>query len=232
MTTAGPPAHREPTADRSSEPLRPFSGLFSPGIHVSSGHCCCFYKWWSSPTPLGPYESVWVIAPDGERRLYVDPPDAGPYVETYHGFDRTVEAEVEWERADEAGLRVRLDAADGTTLDLRADLGDSVGTRLLSWVTSLTPTPVLRTSVGKVVSNVCFGALIDANGLKVAGVTDTQEPYRVEADALRTVTDVSATLDGEDLGEPCPPERPIEFGDAKVPNEPFVAFGDLHLRPP
>lgn len=74
--------------------------------------------------------------------------------------------------------------------------------------------------------------MIESNGLKIAGTTETQEPYRVEADSLRMVTSATATLNDEDLGEVGPPNRPIEFGDHKVPNEPFVTFGDIYLRPP
>lgn len=129
-------------------------------------------------------------------------------------------------------MQLHLEGDNGTTLDLRANLGASPGTRLLTLVTSLTPKPLLRTSLGETISNLSFGLLMDANGLKVAGKTETHEPCRVEADSLRTVISASATLNGEDLGDICPPNRMIGFGDAKVPNEPFVTFGDLYLRPP
>lgn len=212
--------------------LQPFHGFFTPGICFTSGYCLCLYKWSSSPTVLDAYESIFVLTPNGGRRLYADPAEAGPYVETYHEFDRTCEATTTWTQATEEGMELHLEGNDGTRLHLRADLGTSAGTRLLTAITSLTPTPMLRTSLGEAISNLSFGLLIAANGLKVVGRTDTHEPYRVEADSLRTVTGASATLNGEDLGDVCSPDRPLGFGDARVPNVPLFAFGDLYLRPP
>ena len=108
----------------------------------------------------------------------------------------------------------------------------SEGTRLLNGITTLTPKQILRTSVGEKISNLTFSLLMDTNGLKVAGVTDTGEPYRVESDSIRMVTDGSARVNSEDCGAVCPPVRPVEFGDAIAPNDPFVSFGELWLRPP
>ena len=212
--------------------LQPFHGFLTPGICFASGHCVWLLHFSSTPTAIAAYDEVWIITPDGERLLYVDPIEAGPYVETYHEFDRVIGATTTWNEAGTDGVEVHLEAEDGTTLDLRADLGASTGTRLLTTITSLTPQPILRTSVGEAISNLTFGLLMDSNGLKVAGKTDTREPYRVEADSLHVVTNASANLNEEDLGAVQPPTRSIEFGDVIVPDEPFFAFGDLYLRPP
>lgn len=121
---------------------------------------------------------------------------------------------------------------DDTTLQLRADLGSSTGTRVLNAISALTPRAVLRTSIGQRLSNLSLKTVMDSNGLKIVGITESQEPYRFEADPLWAVRDASATVNGEDLGECWPPDRPIDFGDAKTPDEPFVAASDVHLRPP
>ena len=214
------------------EALRPFRGFLTPGICFASGHCIWLLQFSSTPTAIEAYDEIWVITPDRERILYVDPTEAGPYVETYHEFDRVIGATITWSEAGTDGVEMHLEAEDGTTLDLRADLGASTGTRLLTAITSLTPQPVLRTSIGGAISNLTFDLLMDSNGLKVVGKTDTREPYRVEADSLRVITSAAATLNDEDLGAVQPPTRSIEFGDAIVPNEPFFVFGDLYLRPP
>lgn len=217
---------------REDAPLQPFHGLSSPGLCFASGYCVWLFRWTSTPTFLDAYESVWVVTPDGERRLYVDPVDAGPLIETYHEFDRTVGATIAWDRADEDAVAVQVEGEDGTSLELRAELVASPRTRLVTTITALTPDPVLRTAIGEATSNLVFGRVLDTNGLQIVGTTETGEPYRVEANTLRLVEDASATLDGEELGELCPPDRQIEFGDAAAPNEPFVSFGDLYLRPP
>lgn len=221
---------KPPAANGAS--IQPFTGVLFPGICFESGHCFCLYKWWETPTSIAEYESLWIITPDGKRRLYGDCPEAVTFVQKYHGFDQTHEAEINWTSLDKNRLECSLEGEDGTSLDLRLDLGSSIGTRLLGVITTVTPTILLRTSVGQIISNLTFALLLDTNGLKVAGNTDTSEPYRVESDSLRIVTSGTARLNDEECGNVVPPERPIEFGDAIVPNDPLVSFGELWLRSP
>lgn len=212
--------------------LQRFHGWFSPGICFDSGHCIWVFKWEHTPTSLGAYSDVWVITPDGDRLLYADPPEAGPFVEKYHDFHRTYGASITWDRVDDDAVEFHLDGDDDTTLEFRAELGASPATRVLTAISRLTPRAVLRTSIGQTLSNLSLASLMDVNGLKVAGTTETREPYRFEADRLRAIETAAATLNGEDLGAVGPPDRPIEFGDAKTPAEPFFTVADLFLRPP
>lgn len=212
--------------------LHPFHGIQSPGIFFSSGHCLVLNKYSSAPTSIEAFDEIWIVTPDGERLLYTDPPKAGSYTERYHDFDRIVGAAITWEQANEDRVALHLDGEDGTVLELRADLGVSPRVRVLNTFTSLTPQPIVRTSIGQTISTLALGQLIESNGLKIAGVTETQEPYRVEADSIRLVTSATATLNNDDLGEVGPPNRPIEFGDHKVPNNPLITFGAIYLRSP
>lgn len=212
--------------------LHPFRGLQSPGICFSSGHCLVFNKYSSTPTSIEAFDEIWIVSPDGERLLYTDPSKAGSYTERYHDFDRVVGAAISWEQANEDRVALHLDGEDGTVLELSADLGVSPRIRVLNTITSLTPQPIVRTSIGQTISTLALGQLIESNGLNIAGVTETQEPYRVQADSIRLVTCATATLDTEDLGEVAPPNRPIEFGEHKVPNDPLITFGAIYLRPP
>lgn len=212
--------------------LQPLRGIQSPGICFSSGHCLITHKYSSTPTAIDAFDEIWIVTPDGERHLYTDPPKAGSYTERYHDFDRIVGSAITWEQANDERVALHLDGDDGTVLDMRADLGTSPNIRLLNTITSLTPQSILRTSIGQTVSTLTLGSLIDSNGLKIAGVTETQEPYRVEAKSIRRVTSATATLNDEDLGQTGPPDRLIEFGDHKVPNDPLVTFGAIYLPPP
>jgi hypothetical protein len=232
MATGQQSADAPREATREDESLQPFHGVLTPGICFASGHCVMVLSFSSTPTRIDAYDEVWVFTPDRERRLYTDPPEAGPYVETYHDFDRTLGATITWAQANEDRIAFALEGEDGTTLDLDVDLGSTTATRLLNTVTDLTPQSLLRTSIGQTVSTLGFNELFDANGMKIAGETETQEPYRIEADSLRAVTDATATLNSEDIGAVQPPDRPISFGDAKVPDDPIFSFGDLYLRPP
>ena len=214
------------------ESLQPFHGFLTPGICFASGHCIWFFQFSSTPLAITSYAHVWMVTPDGERLLFVDPLEAGPYVETYHEFDQVIGATIAWIDAGRERVEIQVDGDDETELEVRAELGASTGTRLLTTITSLTPQRILRTSIGEAISNLTFGLLMDSNGLKVAGATETGQPYRVEADSLRMVKAGSATLNGEELGGICPPPRSIKFGDAIAPNDPFFAFGKLFLQPP
>lgn len=212
--------------------LQPFHGLLTPGICFTNGHCVMIYNFSSTPTRIGAYDEIWLFTPEGERWLYTDPPEARPYVETYHDFDQTRGATITWNQADEDRVAFALTGEDGTTLELDVDLGSTTATRLLNMITALTPQFLLRTAIGRAVSTLSFNQLLDANGMQIAGETETQEPYRVEPTVLRAVTGATATLNGNDLGAVQPPDRLISFGDAKVMDEPIFSFGDLYLRPP
>lgn len=232
MTAKQQSLRQENAPSENGKSIQPFTGVLFPGICFESGHCFCLYKWWETPTSIDEYESLWIITPDGERLLYGDRPEAVTFVQKYHKFDQTHEAEINWTTLGKDRLECTLEGEDGTTLDLSLDLGSSIGTRLLGIITTVTPTLLLRTSFGETISNLTFGLLLDTNGLKVAGDTDTSEPYRVESDSLRIVTSGTARLNDEDCGTLRPPDRPIKFGDAIVPNDPLVTFGELWLRPP
>lgn len=221
-----------PEAVKAEASLHPFRGIQSPGICFASGHCLVLNKYSSTPTSIKAFDEVWMVTPDGERRLYSDPPEAGSYTKPYHDFDRIVGAAITWEQANEDRVGLHLEGEDGTSLDLRTNLGVSPRIRVLNTITSLTPQPVLRSSIGQTVSTLALSQLIESNGMKIAGMTETDEPYRVEADSIRAVTSAAAALNDENLGEIRPPNRPIEFGDHKIPNEPLVTFGAIYLRPP
>lgn len=212
--------------------LQPFHGLLTPGICFASGHCVMIYSFSSTPTRTGAYDEIWLFTPEGERRLYTDPPEARQYVEIYHDFDHTLGATISWDQADEDRVAFALTGEDGKTLELDVNLGSTTATRLLNMIADLTPRFLLRTSIGQAVSTLSFNQLLDANGMRIAGKTETQEPYRVESDVLRAVTSATAILNGEDLGAVHPPDRLISFGDARVTDEPIFSFGDLYLRPP
>lgn len=123
-----------------------------------------------------------------------------------------------------------LDANDGTHLELQATAGQTFGTRVLNTVIALTPAAVLQSRLGTTISTVSLNLLLDVNGLQVAGRTETDRRFRLDADRLHQITDASATLDGNDLGSLAPPTRPIEFGDAKTTADALYIPGTLQLE--
>ena len=225
-------AERATTAPRQADgegSLEPFTGAFVPGICFESGHCFWLLDFATTPTQFGSYTEFWIVTPDGERVLYTDPGEATEEVLAYHEFDRTVGADVRHERRP-GGFEVAMEATDGTAIELRGSTDQSLGTRVLNAVIGLTPDPILRSGLGTTISTASMNALLDVNGLNVAGRTETERRYRLDADRLALIADASATLDGQDLGAVRPPSRPIEFGDAKTTGDALYVPGTLNLE--
>jgi hypothetical protein len=210
--------------------LRPFRGFLSPGLYFSSGNCLLLVSFSSTPTDLGAYTEIWLITPDNQRILYVDPEAAGSVVGTFHDFHRMAGASVASEWSDSDTLRVRMQAMDETTLDLRVRIGPSLGTRILNPVLKITPRALMRTGPMVAISEMSVNLLLGLGGLKLAGQTETGKAYLNEADRLAVVKEASAKLNQEDLGELCCPPKPILFGDIKVPNRACFSFGALNLE--
>lgn len=210
--------------------LQPFSGHQIPGVCFGSGHCFWLFDFASTPTDVGPYTDVWMVTPDDERVLYTDPEEAAREVVKYHEFDRTAGASISWARPDPEAVVVTTEGDDGTVLELDVSLGRTRGTRLLNGMLAATPRLLLRSRVGTAISTLSVNLLVDANGTRVAGRTETGRRFRTDASRVRSVTNASATLNGTDLGRLVRPSRPIEFGDAKTTGEPLFVSCELYLE--
>lgn len=221
-------ADEQPSSQRTGT-LGAFTGNFIPGVCFESGHCVWLLEFTSTPTQFDSYTELWIIAPDGERVLYTDPEAAADEVLNYHDFDRTEGASVTCDTSH-SQITVTMEATDGTNFELTASTSRTLGTRLLNTVIALTPAVILQSRMGTRISTVSLNLLLDANGLKVAGRTETDRRYRLDAEQIQRITDASATLDGRDLGALNPPNRPIEFGDAKTTADALYAPGTLHLE--
>lgn len=227
---SGTASHASPDASTdAAADLRPFSGLSLPGVCFESGHCLWLLDFESTPTPHGGYTEVWVLDPDGTRRLYVSEGAAIDTVCEFHDFDATHAAEMTVERTDE-GLSLSMAAADGTRLDWSLAFEATPATRLLGVVSRLTPDAVARSSVGRAVSTVSLNTLLGLGGLPVGGHTETGRAYFAAADRLYRVGDATATLDGVDLGGVVAPRERIAFGDIVTTDRPVAFVGDLFLE--
>lgn len=220
------------SVDESPRPLVPFSGRVIPGVCFSSGYCLWVIDFVSTPTNIGSYREVWVITPDGERILYTDPEAAREIVLQSHDFDQVHGGEITQEQIGSNTTQVTLDGADGTTLELKYSIDQSLGTRVMNLLGTLTPSAVLRTDLGSRISTRSCNFWLDANGTKVAGETEAGADYRLEPDRMFRVLTASASLDGTDLGSQTSPDRRIEFGDIIVAEAPLYFEGEIYLPKP
>lgn len=212
--------------------LRAFHGFQVPGISFESGHCIWLLDFTETPTEAGAYFECWLVTPEGKTTLFIDEPDAIPTMAEYHTFDDIVEAAIACELPDQETIRVAVDASDGTTIDLELYHELTPRARLLTALLHATPERIARSRPGAAIATATLNLLLPANGLRVAGRTDTGKRYRNEPDRVTVGIDARATLDGEDLGALAAPGRSIAFGDIHVPDRPIVTFGDLCLEYP
>lgn len=229
------PAEPEASVDsdpplRSIDTLELFRGALISGVYFSRGYCVLSNYFTAVPSGIEPFVDVRVLTPDGERILYCDPEEAIETVTWYHDFDRTVGGDITRNVTAQDRARVTLDADDGTTLELDVSFGQTAGTRLLNAMSALTPKSVSRTRVGAKIGTTVLNTLLDADGMKVAGRTETGARYRSEARRISMITDASATLNGEELGRLSRPPQPIKFGDIR--GLPLYIQGDVYLPIP
>jgi hypothetical protein len=222
----------ERTVDEVESSLRPFAGLVCPGITFDSGHVVWLFRFDETPTPAGAYADVWLESPDGTVTLYVDPADAGQYPAAYHEFDDVAGADIEWLTADHDRVALTMVAADGTTLDVDAELAFPLRARAVETLVRVTPGVVRRSALGSALGSRALSTLLGGNGLRLRGRTETGARYWGDADHLRTVRSASATLDGTDLGPQVSGTSTHDFGDVTTARDPYVVFGALHLEYP
>jgi len=208
--------------------LQPFRGLFVPPLTFESGHAVMLVDFAKTPTATTAYSEVWVVGPDDERTLFLDHPEAVEDVRRYHVVDRLVPATMRWSWDGEGHLAVE-GRGDDRRFDLTLTVTPTVRTRLLTLANRLTPDRVARSRIGVGLSTLSLRALVDVNGLRVAGRTDTGAPYRTDAERITRITDATAHLDGVDLGALVDPRPPVAFGDIVAPDDPIVVHGTLWL---
>ena len=211
--------------------LRPFHGIQVPGICFESSHCIWILNFTETPTEIPNYTEIWLISPDGRTTLFVDPPEAGPTVDQYHEFDEMVGAKIDISLPDQETIQVAVVSED-VAVDLTLTHERTSRARALSAMLNATPKQIARSQLGAAIGTATLNLLLPANGLRVAGVTETGRRYRNEPRQITVGTDASVTLDTEDLGDLTAPRRPIAFGDLHVPDRPVVTFGDLWLEYP
>lgn len=219
------------TTEKRGTGLSPFHGIQIPGICFESGHCIWLLDFAETPTEVSSYVEVWLIDPDGGTTLLIDPEEATPAVERYHEFDDVRGARIDVSLPDQETIRVAVREA-GIDLEWSLTHRLTPRARALSRLLNVTPKRIARSRTGALVGTAALNLLLPANGLRVAGRTDTGRRYRTEPVRVTVGTDASATLDGEDLGGLTGPDRPVSFGDLHVTNRPIVTVGDLFLEYP
>ncbi len=210
--------------------LRPFSGLHSSLITFSSGHAFRISLWSATPTEFGPFSNLWMVTPDDRRVLFADPLESGPVVCNYHNFDGVVGAHIRFERPEPLRLHLVGLADNGTRVEMSMVLVRTRGLRLLTALSKGLPAKQASKDPMLWLSELATAALMPGGGMRVAGHTDTGQPFfGADTEDRLLISECMAALDGASLGNLSPLDRPVAFGDFKAGSRAYLSSGRLYL---
>ncbi len=185
-----------------------FDGTIA-GLGTRSGVRMVVGHWPRSP--FGPVADVMVERPDGHRLLVAPTPELARFVAGTYAFDEVVVAPVSvvaegsWTTVAAGPVRLRF------RVGRRGPLG-----RLLRCV----PAPVARQPAWCAV--VDLPARLVLSGVRTRGSAGGGRREWYGAQDLRPVVEVSAHLDGRDLGPLAPVSPPVRFGFGSTPRRPAL----------
>lgn len=216
------------TTSSGSLPLQRFGGRMTTPLAFEGGHVAIPIEIDAPPAGYDPYWEFWHITPNGERRLYADPPAAAEHVRKYHALDEAAGASVDWTRT-ESGFAVDLSEEDGVDLHLELELETPPTARLANAFLQVVPSSLLHRSF--VPRMAAFGArmVLDVDDFAVTGETETGVPFKTDAERLARVTDATLTIDGKPTGEWRRSIGLPDFGDIAVPERPLFVRGGMYL---
>lgn len=179
------------------------------GVGTTSGVRAVVGQW--DDSPLGAFADVMLERADGHRILLAPSEAVRDFVATTYRFDETRVEPVEVTRVDGSFT------ARTPSLELTARLGRRTGVgRLLRAVPArLAANPAMATVTDPV-------ARVVLRGVRTRGSAGLGRREYYGATDVRAVTDVTARLDGLDLGSLAPVDPPARFGFSSTPRRPAL----------
>ena len=211
--------------------LKPFHGYQTSIIPLPSGYYFYLASWDSNPTAYPQFSNIWLITPEDKRILFSDPPAISGIVSIYHDFHEIYAASIGIEWDTENHLHVECKSINSEfDLDVRMDLVETLGSRLLVAIGASPPTPFMTSQAMVAFSNFLVNTFLARSGSTVAGRTETDQPfYHGLTERLLRVVGGSSSLNGVDLGSFTSPTWPIEFGDAVPFFHPIIKLGTMYI---
>ena len=192
------------------------------GVGTTSGVRLVVGVWDTSP--LGAFADVMVERADGHRVLLAPSQEVADFVTGTYTFDETRLEPVEVvEAALATGTRARADGPAATfsvatpSLTLAATLGRRTA---LGWLLRAIPRRVAASPLLSTVTDPV--ARVVLRGVRTRGSAGQGRREFYGATDLRTVTAVTARLDGVDLGTLTPVDPPARFGFSSTPRRPAL----------
>lgn len=205
-----------------------FQGYGVMGAPFASGHVLAMRRFPTSSVGPG-YTSVWHRDPTGAWTFYADT-DPLHACTRYFGSDveRAVECPIELSWPGARTLRIRIDSA---AFEWRMELTSTPATRAMNAMARLLPNGLWRNERVLSLMSTIAGPLLGAGRLGVYGRVPNGQHFVANPMVLWTFGHMTASLGGEDLGQPGPLTQQARLGDFWIPQRGLLAVGRAFFEP-
>lgn len=197
------------------------------GLPFDSGHILA-HRRFPATSLHTPYTSIWHRNPEGDWTFYasVEPLKAcnrafGSAVKDFH----QAEIHTDWTADD----RLTLEIHGTLKIDMRLD--QTPVTRLMNAAGSILPEAVWQNERAMNAMGSIASRLLGAGKLRLAGHVPNGQDFIANPRLIWTIPEATATLRGEDLGEPAPVEPQAWLEDFAIPNRGLFVFGNGSFEP-
>ncbi|MGB3602696.1 hypothetical protein [Gordonia sp. (in: high G+C Gram-positive bacteria)] len=204
-----------------------FTGFGIMGLPFSSGHYLALRSMVASS--VGPaYRTVWHRDPEGEWTIYTttDPERSCPryFVGSDHAV-RVSAIDLRWQ--DDWTLNVALDTdtTKGTRLAWQVRLGSGLATRAMTTMGGATPQWAWNSTAVLQVMGPMASGVLGSGRIRLAGTAPNGQRFRAAPLRVWRVVESTATLSGEDFGDPAPLDTQARLGDFWLPQRGLFFVG-------
>lgn len=211
-------------AERAEVPLgaygERFGGYGVMGLPFRSGHVLALRRFPANSLG-GPYTSVWHRDPSGRWTFRQNAPAEQACPRYFDAaLDRTLRTELELVWPGPRTLEVT-----GEDLHWRMELASTGVTRMLNAIAARLPprawaSPTVLRAMGRIA-----GTAMRAGRVGLQGTSPNGQRYQAHPLRVWMVSDSSAVIDGQDLGEPGPIAEQSRLGDFWLPQRGVFAIG-------
>ena len=206
-----------------------FSGYGVMGLPFSSGHVLAMRRF--PVTSIGPgYTSVWLRRPSGSWTIYADAP-AEISCARYFGaaLDTTLQCPVMVTWTDDAAFTVTVDGDVGLVWKL--ELESTPVTRAMTAAVGALPGPLLESKPFLKAMGAAAGPALRSGHLGLTGNVPNKQGFRAKPRRMWFVSQSSATLGGQDLGDLQPLRVQSRLGDFWIPQRGIFMIGASSFDP-
>ncbi|MGK2962831.1 MAG: hypothetical protein ACSLFK_11885 [Gemmatimonadaceae bacterium] len=203
-----------------------FNGYGLMGLPFESGHILVMRRFPVSSVGPG-YTSVWHRSPAGDWVFYADAPPRQSCTR-FFGLAAADAIEtpitLEWKTGSTLAVSIQK-----VGLEWMVELESTATTRAMNAIGRVLPSgawssPAILSAIGLVA-----GTLLRAGRVRLYGSVPNGQRFIANPKVLWSVSNSTATLDGESFGAPAPVEPQARLGDFLIPQRGILAIGQAYF---